>query len=215
MTGDAVAIWREALKDEAHPRYRTAWFLFTQTGTPEGAARALQEQSVEIIPWLLEVLETEALYAPTSLGAGKAPAKAVAMLGVWQVTDAIPALLQIIERYTWEDDAFDAAIGALQVMGPAALEPVLELAQRVDEDRRVDLAIVAARTGKGDERAFEMVREAFEKTSDDSLKSLIASNLYAVDEARAAEYLQRYMSKNKLGPMTRSTIENRPRDGEA
>src|SRR5690606_7256091 len=107
---------------------------------------------------------------------------------------------------------FDAAVGALQDMGPAALEPVLELAERVDDDRRVDLSIIVAKAGKGDERAFELVRQVFEKTTDDRLQSFVAGNLYKVDHARAGEYLRRYISKHKVGRMTREAVEKPPAD---
>ena len=122
---ETVAIWRAAMKDETHPRHRAAWLLFSPKANAKSAARLLQEQSLDVIPWLYEILDTPELATETSLGKGKAPTQAVGLLGQWQVTAAIPRLLDIIAQHTWEHDVFDEAISALQAMGPEALEPVL------------------------------------------------------------------------------------------
>ena len=64
---DAVAIWREALKDEKHPRHRLAWLLFPEKMKPAAAARRLAEQKDAVVPILLEVLDTPDLYSEDGL----------------------------------------------------------------------------------------------------------------------------------------------------
>ena len=203
-----IETWRTAMKDEAHPRHRAAWFLFSPKTSAKAAARLLQEQSLDMIPWLYEILDTPALYLEASLGQGAAPVNAVGLLGQWQVTEAIPRLLTIIEQETWEDDVFDEAISALQQMGPEALDPVLEFSEKVDKDKHVDLTAVVCRIGLGEERAFAYIQQVFEGEREDVLQSFVAGNLFELDPDRARDYLQGYLRQTKVGPQTRAFIKD-------
>ena len=116
---DPVAVWREALKDGQHPRHQAAWLLFSQTMQPTSAARLLATQKETVIPWLFEILDTERLYELGSLGDGVAPIHAVELLGAWQVREAVPRLLKLLEDEDWEAIVHDRAIIALQAMGDA------------------------------------------------------------------------------------------------
>jgi len=203
-----VETWRAAMKDEAHPRHRAAWFLFSPKTSPKAAARLLEAQSLDVIPWLYEILDTPELYLESSLGQGRAPIHAVGLLGHWQVNAAIPRLLAIIEQETWENDVFDEAITALQLMGPEALDPVLEFAQSVAKDKHVDLTAIVCRVGVGEERAFAYIQQVFEHERDDVLQSFVAGNLFELDNDRGLDYLRGYLRRAKVGPQTRKFIEN-------
>lgn len=205
---DTIATWRAAMTDETHPRHKAAWLLFAPSSSAAAAAKLLQDQSVEVIPWLMELLDTEALYQPGSLGKGHAPVRAVGLLGAWQVTAAIPKLLQLIREHNWKENIFDEAIGALQAMGADALEPVLALADEVERDKWVDLSAVVCRVGAGDERAFPFVQQTLEGVQDDALRAFVIGNLYELDAEGARAYLKTYQRKHKLGPQARRAIEN-------
>lgn len=213
-TNNRVDTWRSAMKDEAHPRYRAAWFLFSPQDNTKAAARLLQDQSLDIIPWLYEILDTPELYLESTLGKGKAPVHAVALLGYWQVTEAIPRLLSIIEQETWENDVFDETISALQRMGPEALDPVLAFAEDIPGDKPVDLTAIVCRIGGDDERAFRYIQQVFEREHDDVLQMFVAGNLFELAPEPARAYFQTYLRHNKVGPQTKAFIENptpRPR----
>lgn len=205
---ERIKVWREAMMDQNHPRHKAAWVLFAPMSSAKAAARVLQDQSFDVTPWLLEVLDTEVLYDASSLGKGGAPVRAVGILGEWQITEAMPHLLRILETYDWEDDIFDETIGALQAMGNPALDPVLELAERADASLRVDLTAIVCRVGTSDERAFKFVQRVFEDERDDVLKSFAAGNLYELDPERAQPYFQTYLRNNKVGPRTREAIDS-------
>ena len=59
---DPVAKWREALKDAQHPRHQAVWLLFSEGADPKSAARLLADHQAEVVPWLLEIVDTPSLY---------------------------------------------------------------------------------------------------------------------------------------------------------
>lgn len=205
---DTISVWRSAMTDETHPRYKAAWVLFAPSGSASAAARLLQDQSLDVIPWLYEILDTDALYQPGSPGQGYAPVRAIGLLGAWQVTAAIPRLLTIIEVYTWEDDIFDETIGALEMMGAEVLDPVLALAEQIDQDKRVDLTAVVCRVGAGDDRSFPFIQQVLEAEPDDDMRSFVIGNLRELDYERARVYLADYRRRVKLGPNARRALDN-------
>jgi hypothetical protein len=203
-----VTLWRDAMQDEKHPRYVAAWALFSPKTSGKAAAKLLQEQSVEVIPWLLQIIDAEELRQPSSLGKGKAPVKAVEMLGIWQVTDALPQLMTIIETYTFREDLFDTTINALQAMGPVALDAILELFQRVEHEKKIDLTAPLSVLASGDANVYAAIQRVFEQETTDDMKLFVAMSLMTMDAERTKDYLRRAARKANFGPRMKRYLKD-------
>mgnify|MGYP005844148813 CR=1 FL=1 len=187
---DPVAVWREALGDETHPRHRLAWTLFPESMVADAAARRLEAHKDEVIPLLLEILDTPDLYDEESLGGGFAPIHAVELLGHWGVVAAAPRLLKIIEEKDEDATVYDRATVALTRMGPAILEDVLALAGRAAPAKRPAIAEVLAAAGQGDSRAYGWIEARFDEARDEWGRVYMAEMLLQADPARAIPYLE-------------------------
>lgn len=197
---ELIALWREAMQNEQHPRYGVAWALFSPKTSSKAAARLLQDRSVEVIPWLLEIVDAPELREPSSLGKGKAPVKAVEILGIWQVTDALPPLMTIIETHTYREDLFDSAINALQAMGPVALEAILDLFNRVEHEKKIDLTAPLSVLAGSDASVYAAIQRVFEQEATDDMKLFVAMSLMNMDAEQTKEYLRRAARKTRFGP---------------
>ena len=207
---DAIAIWREALKEAQHPRHQAVWLLFSEGSDPKSAARLLADHQAEVIPWLLEILDTPALYDKGSFGSGLAPANAVGVLGKWQVLEAVPRLLHILETEDPETLVYDHTATALEAMGTGALEPLLAFAEACnEEDLHVTLASILSQIGKGDERVYRWVLKVFNQQKRDHAVEFMAENLLAADAARAIPYLEACLQKRKYARRTRAILQRR------
>ena len=207
---DPVAIWREALKDAQHPRNQAVWLLFSEGADPKSAARLLADHQAEVVPWLLEIVDTPSLYEEGSFGSGLAPANAVGVLGKWLVLEVVPCLLHILETEDQETLVYDHTVTALEDMGTGALEPLLAFAEACNEDNlRVTLASILSQIGKGDERVYRWVLEVFNQQKHDHAVEFIAENLLAADAARAIPYLEACLQKRKYAQRTRAILQRR------
>src|SRR5512138_1260291 len=119
---ETLPTWRQALNDSNHPLHAAAWTIFSPEMKVTSADKRLADSKEQVIPFLLEILDTPDLYLETALGSGEAPINAVELLGHWKVLDAAPRLLKIMEEQDFETSIHDRALVALENMGPAVID---------------------------------------------------------------------------------------------
>jgi hypothetical protein len=207
MSDDPISVWREALKDSNHPRHSTAWVLFTETMTAEKADKLLTRHKEMVIPWLVEILDTEPLYNEDSLGKGMAPVVAVGLLGRWQVLDVLPRLIEVVEENDWDNIFWGETLNTLRTLGAPAIEPLLELASRVDMDTRTTIVSVLADIAKGDDRALALTLKVLDEAKNEWDIRFIAENLLVLDPERGIPALEQRMKTRKLDRKLRSILD--------
>ena len=190
---DPVAVWREALKDSSHPRHRVAWLLFPDRVNIKAAAKQLADQKEEVIGYLYEILDTDALYNMESLGRGNAPINAVELLGEWQITEAVPRLLRILEEKDWGTKIHDRTVAALGKMGPQSLDTLLAYMEDGDPDVIESLIGTVSDIAEGDPRVFEMVKARLDQAEEEKDEwdiRYMAENLLVIDAEKAIALLE-------------------------
>jgi hypothetical protein len=205
MTDDPVAVWRAALNDSQHPRHQVAWRLFSQNANPEGSSRALKDQQEQATAWLMEILDTDALYAEDSLGAGEAPANA-ATLGIWQVKEAVPYLLRILATQEWGSYLYDAAVSALSQMGAEIIDQVIAFGSSAAGDLRITVSRILGEIGVGDERAYAWVLDGCKRTKNADDLEFLAYDLLLIDTQRAILEVEQWMRTRKFSRDAREML---------
>ena len=204
---DRVAIWREALQDRQHPRHRLAWVLFPKTMPVSAAARRLEAHKDEVIGYLLEVLETPALFGRDALGEGHAPGHAMALLGYWRVTAAVPRLLQILDEQPWSSPLHDQALKALEVMGPSIIDEVLAFAETARLTTHGSIASVLVSVGQGDARAFNWVKDSLLRQKSELDFAYTARLLLDMNPGAAIPFLEKRLRDRRYSAKVRRAVE--------
>ncbi|MCA9906558.1 MAG: hypothetical protein KC547_22040, partial [Anaerolineae bacterium] len=207
MTDERIDVWREAIKDENHPRHKAAWVLFSESKRPDGIARLLEAQKDEIIPWLYEILDTEELYHVNSFGRGWASINAIGLLGQWQVTEALPQLLKIITMENNQQIIANAAATAIRNMPPSITDELMAYAQAQAGDSRTKLAGLLADVAKDDARAYEWIKTVFLEQKEEMPILYMAENLLVVYPAQATTFLRNWLKKSPLSKEARKRLE--------
>ncbi len=205
---DTTPLWRQALKDSSHPLYAAAWFLFTEKMNLELAAQRLADQKEQVIPFLNKILDSPDLYLSTSLGSGVAPGNALVLLGRWQVLEAVPRMLDLIDKHRQGEIAHDASVMALREMGPGALEPVLAAAQQTtNRVQQIAFGAILARIGQGDLRVWAYLVNLFEHQKADPALRMVAQQLLVTDPESGITYLHERLQHGKYSRSLRETLE--------
>jgi hypothetical protein len=207
MSDDSILVWREALKNSDHARHSTAWVLFTEGMTAEKADKLLTPKKETVIPWLIEVLDSEALYKEESLGTGQAPVVAVGVLGRWQVTEILPRLMAVVEGNNWDSIFWGEALEALRAIGQPAIEPLLELASRVNLEIQSIIVAVLSDIAKGDDRVLALTLDVLDKSKNEWDIRYMAENLLVLDPERGVPALEERMKTRKLDRKLRAILE--------
>ncbi len=216
MSDDPINVWREALKDSNHPRHSAAWVLFTEGMTSEKAEKLLRPKQETVLPWLLEIVETEPLYQQGSLGNGHAPAVAVGVLGRWKVTEILPRLIAELEDDEEGGTVFwEEAIEALRAIGEPAIEPLLELAERTDPGQREITLSVLADIAKGNDRALALTLETLDHMKNEWDIRYVAESLLVLDPVRGIEALEARIKARKFDKKVRGVLEGYIKDTRA
>jgi hypothetical protein len=205
---NALPVWRQALNDSSHPLYAAAWTIFGAEMNLDAADKRLADHKEQVIPFLMDILDTPELYDETALGSGDAPINAVQLLGRWQVMQAVPRLLKIMEEEDWETVVHDRAIVALEDMGPQVIDTILQAAgQTTDEDRHRTFASILSHAGKGDPRAFEYVKTVFDQQKDETDIAFVAEDLLVCDSEAGIALLEDRLKHRKYGKNLRKRLE--------
>jgi hypothetical protein len=206
---DPIAVWREAAKDEQHPRYKAVWTLFGGEMKPAAAAKRLADQKETVIPWLLEILDIEELAEEGSFGNGDAPINAAGLLGEWRVTEAIPRLMEMYVEGDIETILHSRVSTALLKMGSAVIDPMLELGKRERGDMltQVGVCSIMIEADSGDPRVYPYIQDVFERCHEPIDIEFIGEALLYCQPERGADYLDARMKQVKYPASTRSRLE--------
>jgi hypothetical protein len=159
-------------------------------------ARRFADQREEIVPFLYAVIDDKRLYAEKSLGRGYAPPHAISLLGQWQVVEAVPRLITILEESHVLDIVSDRAAGALKQMPPEAIEPVLAFGQK--EEHAMDAMFILASIGKGDDRCFDFIADVLEQQTAEIDIISTAESLALNNVDRAETVFQKITQKGRF-----------------
>jgi hypothetical protein len=205
---ETLALCRQALHDSNHPLYSAAWLIFGEKMKVSVADQMLADRKEQVIPFLLDVVDTEELHQDNSLGSGWAPIHAVDLLGHWQVVEAVPRLLAILKDTDWETLIHDRAIVALEAMGPAVTDTLLSAAeQTTDKELRRTYASILSTVGKGDPRAFEYVKAVFDRQKDELDVQFAAEMLLACDTSAGIAVLEDRLRERRYSKRLRNILE--------
>lgn len=205
---DETPIWRQAIKDEQHPLHRAAWILFSEKPNPQYVDRVLADQKGQVVEFIYQILDTEELYWEESLGGGNAPINGVELLGRWQIVEAIPRLLQILEDNDLDEVVNGAAFHALREMGSAVYEPLLEFDQRTQFEHQNNVTGILADACKDDPRAYDYIRVVFEKKKEEWDIAYLAENLLVCDPQQAIPFLEERLRRHKYSKDLNKRLEN-------
>jgi hypothetical protein len=207
-TSETTPVWRQALNDSNHPLYSAAWTIFSPDMNLDAADKRLADHKERVIPFLMDILDAPELLDDTALGGGYAPINAVSLLGRWQVVEAVPRLLAIVEKQDFEDMIWDRATSALESMGPEVIDPVLEAAaQTTDPDLRRTFASVLSKAGKGDPRAYEYIKAEFAQQKDELDIEFLAEDLLACNAEAGIALLEERLKQARFSKKLRKKLE--------
>lgn len=190
-------VWKIAAKDSSHPLHEATWTLFREKFNVKRSAARLEPQKQQVIDYMMQIITTPGLENDDSFGEGYAPINSVKLLGYWQVTDAIPHLVKIVEN---DPEAmtiiYSAAAIALGNMGEAAVEPMFAFYER-NPYEVFAVASILGEAGRKNDRVYAFILEQFEavdpKERDDV--DVYSSCLLGCDKERAIPYLQELLAK--------------------
>ena len=194
---DTPQLCRMALQDSQHPLHQAAWLLFASTFNPRAADRLLADQREAVIQFCLEILDTNELYDETALGSGNAPIHCVDLLAHWQVKDAVPRLLRILEEEDFETIVYNRAVFALKDMGSAILDDILTFADSADPEIYLDIGSILSEIGQDDTRAYAWIKARFEEQVDEFDIRIWAESLLVVGGEDAIAVLEDRIFKQK------------------
>lgn len=210
-TNNQDATWRIAAKDDQHPLHKATWALFSDRMKVKATARRLQEQKSEVITYATTILRTPELHELEAFGSGNGPINSVRLLGYWQVTEAIPDLIDVLIDDIDEMDVLeiaDAAITALSNMGQAAVEPMLTFGEQYPQ-AAITAASILGTAGRKDPRAFAFIQRTFEGLDRDDRfdADFVSGCLLDCDKEQAVPYLQEMIKKGSFSKDARKAIQ--------
>jgi hypothetical protein len=187
-------MWREALKDQKNDLYEAAWLLFTPGVSVETASERLEDQKDSVVELLKTVLDEDELFDEEAYGDGNAPVKAIYLLGEWNVTDALPTLLEVLEVSENNDKIREALMVALRNLGEDIVDDVIAWGTD-NPDFSLEATDILAAVGLGNEAAFGYVRDWVAK-EDEDLEYYI-DHLIEIDADAAQAYLDDFTTEDK------------------
>jgi hypothetical protein len=195
-------IWRLAIKDSSHPLHQATWLLFTENMNLQAALKLLTPQREKVIEYLLQIIDTDELYLEKAFGGGFAPAHAIALLGEWQVKEAVPRLLKILregeEDENWETIAYQEAVQALEKMDSSICDELLKLAEEIpDKGMQITVAGILGKVGKGDPKIYEWILNLFNKQEHEVDVEFVAGFLLDADAEAAAALIEERLKKGR------------------
>ena len=186
--------WRRALNDSSHPMHSFAWYLFSPRFDVTKVSERFADRRAEVVPFLMTIIrDVDELYHEGSLGGGDAPINAVTLLGEWQIAEAAPLLLNLLEDRLMGVLA-DSAAYALEQMPPETIDTILEFGQ--NEAHAMDAMFILSKVGKGDERSFEFICKVFERRTK-QLDIITVAECLAINNVTKAEAFLQEKARHK------------------
>ncbi len=203
-------VWKVAAKDSSHPLHEATWTLFREKFNVKRSAARLESQKDQVVDYMMQIIATPELAYDESFGEGYAPINSVKLLGYWQVTQAIPQLIELLEddldalNVIWE-----VILYALANMGEAAIEPMFAYLERNPDDSYTVSAILC-KTRHKDERVWTLLCKEFENADPKNHYNvdIHAIHLLEYDIDQAITYLEEQLAKRgRYTGKSRKTLE--------
>jgi hypothetical protein len=206
---DTLTLCRTALHDNQHPLHQAAWLLFSPTFNPKAADRLLADQKEAVIQLCWDILNTDELYNEVALGSGNAPIHCVDLLAHWQVKEAVPRFLRILQEEDFETIVYSHALFALKDMGAAILDDILSFAVSADPAIYLDIGSILSEIGRGDPRAYAWIKARFDEQVDEFDIRIWAESLLEVGGEDAIAILEDriFKQKRKYSRNLRETLQ--------
>ncbi len=171
----------------------------TEPWTPEQLALC-QTHREEAIAALTELASDEELQLEDAPGEGYAPIRAVELLGELQAVEAVQALIDIVASIEEPGVIIhDAAISALQKIGPPALEPILTFMRySPNVEAKLSLAEVVEAISQRDERAYQVLLDVWDEATWEEGRCLLAHALVTTGGEQAIPVLQAALEDSDL-----------------
>jgi hypothetical protein len=182
-----MTLWRTALTVPDHPLHRAAWLLFAKGISPETANKYLADQRDAVKPLIQEIIDDDDLFDAKSPGDGHAPVRAIHLAGVWNMTEIVPSLLEMLEFSEDQEALNDAIYTTLVEFGEAIVDEVLAWGT-ANPDMSLAVADLLGEMVIDNEAAFNWILQWVEKVDDD-LETYLHS-LIEVDPVRAETWLK-------------------------
>ena len=136
------------------------------------------------------ILADESLLSETGPGEGWAPIHAVDLLGELRAVAAIEPMLRLLAGTDFMEIVHDRILVRMADIGAPVVEPALHAyANSADEDFRLSLAAVLARTGVRDERILALLVERLDADATE------ANHLVEYGDRRALTHLHRALDR--------------------
>lgn len=212
MEQSETPTWRIALKDGGHPLHQAAWMLFKQGFNIKLADRLLKADKDIIIPFMYEILDEPELLNEDSLGEGHAPINSVRLIGHWQVTEAIPRLLHILDNTEWEWVVHDSAIIALENLGEPVFDPLIEYGDKQEDlDKKITVVAILGKAAKGTSRSevFDWIMPVLWQAEDRWDLDILIDSILSIDRERALEVLAKLQREKVYPQVIRDMIKDR------
>jgi hypothetical protein len=204
-----VPVWREALTNRDHELYPVAWTVFMERMNAEVANERLADLKEQAIPLLSAIIEDEYLHTEEAPGDGKAPINAIKLLGDWQVSDALPKLLDILAENPQTKSIYTPTVNALSNFGDGILDDVLNWVEDKPELRR-KAAAVLSRIGIGNEKAYETIASWIVPSEYDM--AYFANCLIDINSDEAASTLRKLSQDREFEREERNVLKSKSKD---
>lgn len=189
-----MSTWRDALTDSEHDLHQAAWLIFAQSVQVNTALEKLADQKEAVKPLLLEIIEDDYLFEADAPGDGNGPLKAMEFIEEWEMTEALPTLLELLEVAESLPQVADSAKEAITSFGSAVLDEVLAWVEDNDDMSWAIVDILPALAGPSDEKALAWLKQGIEANDPDLANYVDA--LMQIDAKSAEGYLSE-LSNNK------------------
>lgn len=189
-----MSTWRDALTDSEHDLHQATWLLFAQSVQVDTAIEKLSDQQDAVKPLLLEIIEDDYLFEADAPGDGNVPPKAIEVIKIWGIADALPSLLELLEFEATLPQVANAAKGAINAFGHDVLDDVLAWVKDNDDMSLSVVELLPNLAGASDEDAINWLKSAIE-ANDPDLPAYVDA-LIQIDAKSAQDYLAE-LSKNK------------------
>lgn len=201
-------LWQQAIGDSEHPLHQAAWLLFGAKMNLKYADRVLSPLREDVLTLIHHILDYPDLYMESGFGNGQGPIHAVEIIGHWQVTDAVPDLLNILDEFEWDDLVHDKAILALENMPASIMPELIAWADKRDNDSKITIVSILKYIAKGDTQAFDWSARVFADTTNDHDIVFMAENLLSLDGERAIPVLEARINQRKFDREVREHIQD-------
>lgn len=189
-----MSIWRDALNDSEHDLHQAAWLIFAKSVQTDTAITKLADQQDAVKTLLLEIIEDDYLFEADAPGDGSVPVDAMGFIEEWQITEALPTLLELLEVGDALPQIAESAKATIISFGADVLEDVLTWVGENDDLSLAVAELLPQLASENTEPAVAWLKQWID-TNDADVADYVDA-LIAIDAKSAEAYLGE-LSQNK------------------